>query len=153
MQTIIDKLTSLGFNPQKPLLVRKEISVEEKGKRYQLKMVPERSCAAYQVDGYIIKEGNKCDKLVLVETAVNSWTEIFVELKGRNIEHAIKQLEETVKNQLFKHSTIVDRRARIVGQSIPRCSGNSVMERARIRFFSTYKCDLKAMSQVYKENI
>lgn len=151
MPTLIDKLTRLGFRPQQTLQERKVIVVKENGKEYRLTLEPPKPCVAYQVDGYIVKEGNKCDKLVLAVMDADRWVETFVELKGRNIEHAIKQLEATIQNSVFANPTIAEKRARIVGQSIPRCNGSSVVERARKKFKTMYKCDLRASSLVYKE--
>ena len=153
MPTLIDKLARLGFDPEQTLQERKVIVVKEKGKEYRLTLEPQKLCAAYQVDGYIIKEGNKCDKLVVVVVGKDRWVETFVELKGRDTEHAIKQLETTIQNQVFAHPTIVEKRARIVGQTIPRSNGSSVVNRAKIRFKKYYQCDLRASSQVCKEVI
>ena len=153
MPTLIDKLARLGFTPQQILQERKEIVVKEKGKEYRLTLEPQKLCAAYQVDGYIIKEGNKCDKLVVTVVDKDRWVETFVELKGRDTEHAIKQLETTIQNTVFAHPTIVEKRARIVGQTIPRSNGSSVVDRAKIRFKKYYQCDLRASSQVCKEVI
>lgn len=153
MPTLIDKLTRLGFSPQQTLQERRVIVVKENGKEYRLALNPTKACAAYQVDGYIVKEGNKCDKLVMAAMDAHGWMEIFVELKGRDIEHAIKQLEATVQNPTLAHPTIKEKRARIVGQTIPRSNGSSVVERARIRFKKYYQCDLRASSQVCKEVI
>lgn len=151
MPTLIDKLTGFGFSPQQPLLERKVIAVKENGKEHRIALTPKKRCAAYQVDGTIITKGSKCDKLVTVELEADKWAEIFVELKGKNITHAIEQLEATIQNDLFKHSTVTNKRARIVGQSIPRNTGNSVMERAKIRFKKLYKCDLRAFSSTPNE--
>lgn len=101
MPTLIDKLAKLGFDSQQTLQERKVIVVKENGKEYRLTLEPQRLCAAYQVDGYIIKEGNRCDKLVLAVVDKDRWVETFVELKGRDTEHAIKQLETTIQNMVF----------------------------------------------------
>lgn len=153
METIIDKLAATGISPQQPLSFRKVLSVKENGKEYRLTMNPEMKSASYQVDGSILKVGNRCDKLVVVEKVMDGWTEIFVELKGKDISHAIEQLESTMCNPLFKHVSVVDIRARIVGQSIPRNTGSSILERAKVNFIKRYRCDLRAASGVYKEDI
>lgn len=155
MPTLIDKLHRLGFEPEPQMQKqqRKVVSVKEKGKKYTLNLIPPKECVGYQVDGYIIKEGNKCDKLIVVDCVEHGWAEIFVELKGKDINHAILQLEETLKKESFSHQTIKVKRARIVGQSIPRNTGNSVMERAKIRFIQKYKCDLRAFSSAPNESL
>ncbi len=153
MPTLINKLNRLGFEPRQQLLQRKAISVKENGKRYTLELVPPKECAEYQVDGEIIKVGNKCDKLIVADCLEKGWCEIFVELKGKNISHAILQLEETLKMECFLHKTVKIKRARIVGQSIPRNTGNSIMERAKIRFLQKYSCELRAFSSTPNERI
>lgn len=153
MPTLIDKLHRLGFEPQQQLLQRKVVCVKENGKKYTLELIPPKECAAYQVDGEIIKEGNKCDKLIAINCQEKGWCEIFVELKGKNISHAVLQLEETLKQDCFRHQTVKMKRARIVGQSIPRNTGNSIMERAKIRFMQNFNCDLRAFSSTPNENI
>ena len=153
MPTLIDKLHRLGFEPQQSLQLRKSISVKENGKKYTLELIPPKECAAYQVDGEIVSDGNKCDKLITVDCLEKGWCEVFVELKGKNISHAISQLEESLKKDCFWHQTIKMRRARIVGQSIPRNTGNSIMERAKIRFMQKFNCDLRAFSSTPSEKI
>ena len=153
MPTLIDKLQRLGHKPEQQTQSRKVVCVKENGKKYTLNLDPAKVCAVYQVDGRIIKVGNKCDKLIAVDCTADGWAEIFVELKGKDINHAILQLEETLKNNCFCHQTVKIKRARIVGQSIPKNTGNSVMEIAKIRFVNNYHCDLRAFSSTPNETI
>lgn len=112
------------------------VSTSERGKTYKVRFIEIKPSAVYKIDGNIITEGNKCDKLVLIQSDVqhNKWIEIFVELKGKDTDHAIEQLKATVDKSIFQHTTIIQRWARIVAQSFPRNSGNSSYERARIYF-------------------
>ena len=48
----------------------------------------------YKVDGNIIKDGNKCDYLVLNDDLKTAY---LIELKGSKIHDAIKQLEDTLQ--------------------------------------------------------
>jgi hypothetical protein len=48
----------------------------------------------YQIDGVVIKDGNKCDFLVMNEETSNAY---LIELKGSDMVHAAKQLDETAK--------------------------------------------------------
>ena len=123
---------------------RKTVSTSEKGKTYRVKLNEVKPSAVYSIDGNIIKEGNKCDKLVLIQSDVhkNRWIEIFVELKGKDVDHALEQLKATVDKPIFQHATIEQRRARIVAQSFPRNTGNSSYERARI-YFKKKNIDLR----------
>ena len=132
------------FEAESSLFERKIVSTSEKGKTYRVKFTEVKPSAVYTIDGNIIEEGNKCDKLVLIQTDVpqNKWLEIFVELKGKDVDHAVEQLKATIDNPIFQHKTIEQRWARIVAQSFPRNTGNSSYERARI-YFKKKKIDLK----------
>lgn len=103
-----ERLVSEGFSPEQILMARTRIRTEENGKRYTLLTKGSEESVVYAVDGNIVKEGQRCDKLVLVKKTTNrinpeQWTEIFIELKGRDTNHAINQLRETLKNPIFKH--------------------------------------------------
>lgn len=51
-----------------------------------------------QVDGCAIKEGKRCDYLVIPDQQdIKKVIEIYIELKGSKILHAIEQLEATIK--------------------------------------------------------
>lgn len=51
-----------------------------------------------EVDGYAIKEGVRCDYLVIPDQQdIKKVIEIYIELKGSKISHAIDQLEATLK--------------------------------------------------------
>lgn len=104
---IYDILAS-KFEPEKPLKVYKAISVSERGVFYLANMNPEREAVVFAVDGVIIKEGCKCDKLLLSRDTAddNSWFSHFIELKGSDVNHAIEQLEATICNPLFRNKTI-----------------------------------------------
>ena len=60
-------LKKSGFEPSQELLVRKKLATTEHGKRYHLNIFDNKKSSLYQVDGYIVTVGKKCDKLVLVE--------------------------------------------------------------------------------------
>ena len=83
-----------GYAPEQALQIRAKISVSENGKRYLLATNGKEESVVYAVDGVIVKEGLRCDKLVLVkrsdkEIEPEQWTEAFVELKGVDTNHAI----------------------------------------------------------------
>ena len=114
-----DRLRAEGFAPEQALQIRAKVSVSENGKRYHLKTNGQEESAVFGVDGYIVKEGAKCDKLVLVKqpngnAPSEQWTEIFVELKGVDTSHAIEQLRQTLSKSIFRHPSNNDIRARIV---------------------------------------
>lgn len=143
------RLTGEGYSPQQDLKVRKIVSVSEKGTKYKL-ATDDKYSAVFQIDGYIIKkeEGRKCDKLILVRkdnTAKEDWTELFVELKGKDILRAIDQLRATLKNPKFRHQSNKDIRARIVANSYPSNKANSDMEKAKRDFRKDFNCDLRSV--------
>lgn len=144
---IYQKLNSQGFSSEQEFTERKTISVSEKGKKYRLELQDKLPSVVFSIDGNIIKEGNKCDKLILlnINTKSNKWVEIFVELKGSDISHAIKQLETTISNIIFKCSSVEGVKARIVASSYPANSSNPILEKAKVRFCKKYKCELKGL--------
>lgn len=145
-----DNLTAKGYTPEQELKSRSVIVVSEKGKRYALKTEAGELSVVYSVDGNIITDGQKCDKLILAKlqsssTSAEQWAEIFVELKGVDVYHAISQLRETIKREIFKHATNVDVRARIIAQSFPSNKSNPLVERAKREFRQDFNCDLRGM--------
>lgn len=142
--SLYDKLI-LSYKPYCCLADRKELSIKEKQAVYKLKLSQIAPTAVFSIDGVIIKEGLRCDKLVLVqfETKSNLWNNVFVELKGTAIRHAIKQLRETIKNSLFYHQSNKNIYARVVGSSFPSNKSDPTIEMAKREFRRAYKCDLK----------
>ena len=93
--------------------------------------------AVFQVDGYIIKTGVKCDKLVMVQTSAEpeeAWTQIFVELKGHDAIHGMKQLLATANNPTFDSFSNRQRKARLVATSFPTNKANPKVEKLKIEF-------------------
>ena len=145
-----DCLRAEGYAPEQDLHVRAKISVSEKGKRYLLATNGKEESVVYSVDGIIVKEGLRCDKLVLVKRSEKGvmpehWTESFVELKGVDTNHAMHQLRQTMKKAIFKHPSNDDIRARIVAQSFPSNKSHPTMEKAKQEFRRDYNCDLRGM--------
>lgn len=145
-----DCLKAEEYTPEQTLQVRAKISVSENGKRYLLATNGKEESVVYAVDGNIVKEGLRCDKLVLVKRSDKSvipeqWTEVFVELKGVDTNHAINQLRQTLKKEIFKHPSNDNIRARIVAQSFPSNKSNPTMEKAKQEFRKNYNCDLRNM--------
>lgn len=62
-----ERLVADGFVPEQALHVRAKLSVSEKGKRYLLATNGKEQSVVYAVDGNIVTEGQRCDKLVLVK--------------------------------------------------------------------------------------
>lgn len=149
-KSTLERLAAEGFSPEQPLAVRSKISTIEKGKRYVLVTTGREESVIYAIDGNIVNDGPRCDKLVLVkrsasDTVPQQWTEVFVELKGVDTIHAIDQLRETLKKSIFKHPSNDVVRARIVAQSFPSNKSNPAMEKAKQEFRKVYNCDLRGM--------
>ncbi len=142
----VERLTEAGFAPSQKWMVRKNVAVSENGKTYCLPLNPPKNSAVYQIDGKIISDGRKCDKLVLVIDQQGKGS-IFVELKGKNISHAIEQLESTLNHKYFKTNHDIDIiRARIVtGGSGPTSSSSKIVTDAKTRFLKKYHCDLRIL--------
>ena len=144
MATLRERLDAYDDQPEQKWVVRKKVSVGEKRQNYIVVFSPEQMSAVYAIDGGIIKDKKilKCDKLILANIGEERWLELFVELKGRDIKHAIEQVESTLKNPLFHEATAI-RQARIIGRNIPRNTGRSITEIAKKSFLSKYKCRLE----------
>lgn len=145
-----ERLVAEGYVPEQAVQVRPKICVSENGKRYLLTTSNREESVVYAVDGVIVRDGLRCDKLVLVKrsamaVAPERWTESFVELKGTDVNHAIEQLRQTLKKGIFKHPSNDDIRARIVAQSFPSSKSNPTMEKAKMEFLKDYNCDLRGM--------
>ncbi len=153
-----DRLTIEGFASEQNLQSRSKVTVSEKGKRYALVTTEGQDSVVYAVDGYIVKDGQRCDKLVLVRRTPKglipeNWSEVFVELKGTDIDHAVAQLRATLSNSLFKHPANDDIRARIVAQSFPAHKSDPTMENAKKEFRKNFKCDLRGMKTGQEEKL
>lgn len=153
-----ERLLAEGYAPEQVLQIRSKVSVSEKGKRYLLATNGKEETVVHAVDGNIVKEGLKCDKLVLVKRTAKDvkpelWTEAFVELKGVDTNHAIDQLRQTLKKAIFKHPSNDDIRARIVAQSFPSNKSNPTMEKAKQEFRKDYNCDLRGMKSGQEDKL
>ncbi len=146
-------LKESGYTPELELSVRKIVATSELGKRYHLNISLSKRSTLFQIDGHIISEGKRCDKLLLVEKSKDDWAEIFVELKGVDVTSGIDQLKACLENPLFKHLTNKEIRARIIAQSFPSNKSNPLMEKAKIVFRQKYHCDLRGMKNGQQDSI
>lgn len=150
-----NSLTTAGFKPEQTLQVRKTVVTQEKGIKYTLDVKTSSPSVIFQIDGYIITSGRKCDKLVLVKTkdeAPEEWTQIFVELKGHDAVHGIEQLLETAKNAKFADKSNKVRKARLVATSIPANKANPMVEKLK-REFNKIRVDYKSLKPGQKDSL
>lgn len=137
-----NKLSKKGFEPADHG-IREEFVCSEKRSRYSLSLEPKMEGWRYQVDGYIITEGDKCDALILVKDG-NDFAEIFVELKGSDVRHAITQIEETLKHNLFKDNDYSLRWGRIAVYSYPKSLLlDQEVDKKKGELQNRYHCDLR----------
>ncbi|MBD3587917.1 hypothetical protein [Bacteroides sp. GM023] len=87
------------------------------------------------VDGCQITEGIKCDYLILD----HCHNEYFVELKGKDLPHAVEQLEASIQQLSAKNST-VKKQAIIVSSRYP--SNDTSAQRAKALFKKKYGIEL-----------
>ena len=149
-----DTLLQAGYSPSQSLLVRKILATHEEGKRYALQISNNKESVLFQVDGTIIKTGEKCDKLVQVklESKPEKWAQIFVELKGHDVSHALTQLIETAKQKIFCHSTNTIKRACVVATSFPTNKANPEIEKKIIEL-GKMQFQLKKLKSGQTDNI
>jgi hypothetical protein len=137
-----NKLSASGFETADHG-IREEFVCSEKRSRYSLSLNPRMEGWRYQVDGYIITEGDKCDALILVKDG-DDFAEVFVELKGSDVKHAITQLEETLKHNLFKDNDYLLRWGRIAVYSYPKSLLlDQLVDKKTGEFLNQYHCDLR----------
>lgn len=149
---LVNRLKEKGFRAVQPWQERTSVRVSENGKSYRVNISGSSVSAVFQIDDYIIKDGFKCDKLLLVSDQPvpngDRGMAVFLELKGKDMEHAIEQLEATVKNKLFKpYPSAQDKtRARIVTAGCgPKSSSKIKVEEARVRFKQQYNIELRIL--------
>lgn len=140
----MDKEFLACFQAEKQIKKCSKITLKERSVVYSLAFFPPMDCVAYQVDGTIIKgaDKDKCDKLIIATTNTNECVSVFVELKGSDVNHAVKQLDSTLSFPLFANNRTKWTKARIVSNKIPSNTGKSVVERAKVDFRKKYNCEL-----------
>ena len=72
---------------------RKQISIQEKGKKYLANNKNEKLVSVSRIDDCLIKDGNKCDFLLL---NCDNKQAYFIELKGSNLLHAVDQISTSI---------------------------------------------------------
>lgn len=67
----------------------------EKGKKFTIVNPNKAKVRVIRIDGCVITDGLRCDWLFVPE---GGGVQIYLELKGSDVGHGIKQLESTIKN-------------------------------------------------------
>lgn len=73
---------------------------KNKRSKFCLENPKQKEIRVITVDDCVIKEGIRCDYLIILPDA----KEIYVELKGKDVKHAVQQIEASIK-QLTSNSS------------------------------------------------
>ena len=125
-----------------------EIVVRERGSRFVLKNPKGIKVRVVEIDGCVIKEGPRCDWLFV---ATGDPTEIYVELKGSDIGHAIKQIKATIP-QVSENARSVPKQCYIVGRRVPPGARPQV-QLAQLRFPRAYSAKLMVRNSVAEHEL
>ena len=146
------EILSNTFTPEKALGTRPNIVCKEEGVQYRLVGIDQYSSALFSVDGGIIpstlSDIKKCDKLILLYDQTHlqrgGGLQLFIELKGSDIEKGIKQIEETLKHPVFTALPKGEKReVRLVVGKVPAYANSPAVEKLRTAFSKRQNCLLK----------
>ena len=117
-----------------------KISLKEKKCRSQIVFQNDtrREILVITVDNCAIKEGDRCDYLI-TDSGGNP-TEHYVELKGRNVKHAVEQIKATIE-KLSRDSRKLLKNCWIICTQNPL--DNTQVQRFKVKFFKDYNAILK----------
>lgn len=122
------------------------LTFEEQKSIFQVVNKGRRPLERHQVDGCLIVDGVKCDWL-LVDTT--SGREIYIELKGSDIKHAVNQICATV-NALTKNSAEV-KLGYVICTKCPLDS--TAVQRLKKSVLMSHKLKLKVHKTIHREDI
>ena len=120
-------------------LTDSKIRVEENGKKAVFLNIGRARCLRVHVDGCLIKQATACDWLVVMgdEGAV------LVELKGKDVEHALVQLETTMEHIVASKKYPNRVAALVVCGGVPKHpSFDTKLQRAKSRLVARFKAPL-----------
>ena len=123
------------------------ISKDRKNPQYHKAVNKENNdVTQYQIDGIVLKDGTRCDYLLINETKKVAY---LIELKGSDLVKAAEQLENTEKmlrQELFGYSL----RYRIVAN---KCKTQEIRSSAYRKYQMLWKGRLLQKTGFIKENI
>lgn len=97
------------------------------------------------VDGCEITEGLRCDFIYLIKDL-----ELFIELKGQHLEHAIEQLKATI-NKLSQNPKTKKKKSFVICTRSPLSSAS--IQNLQVRFRKHYNSELIIKSTPFKYKI
>jgi hypothetical protein len=104
-----------------------------------------------KVDDCVIGDTTRCDRVIEIPMD-NIKVVLFIELKGKNVEHGIEQLEKTINHICFKdrYNSVLKKRAylMITQVKIPK----SKVENFKEKFRNKYNC-LLIIKEYIEEDI
>lgn len=95
-----------------------------------------------KVDGCQITDGLRCDFLYII-----NGLEVFIELKGQDLDHALKQIKTTIE-QLSNEPKTHPKISFIICTRVPLSS--TKIQNLRLKFKRDYSSDLVVQSSPYK---
>lgn len=127
---------------------RKEAVCEERKKRYSLLNDGGYLISKFHMDGGVVRDeitAQKCDFLLVIDDP-NCPTAVFVELKGKDIGHALEQLQSSID----RYGADLKRRvcARIVCNSVPRMFNDPAIKGLKRELAKRYRGTLA----IYEKN-
>ena len=128
---------------------RTNISVKEKKKVYSARNKNKKTVCLIQVDDCLIKEGNKCDYLLL---NCDSKISYFIELKGKDMLHAVEQIDRSIhllRNKISEYAV----NARIVLTKVYPPDLKSNKYKKLERKLKEYKGTLLKCENILEEDI
>jgi len=98
---------------------KSEVVVRENGKTFRIINKSRLLINTVTIDGCYITKGRRCDYLFEIVDKDIIKNVFYVELKGKDIEHAVTQLEATIKCCKQIHNEL-NREAFIVASRVPK---------------------------------
>ena len=121
-----------------------KIVCEENKRKIVFNNLSNSNISKIKVDGCQITEGIRCDYLITFNN-----DEHFVELKGKDVTHAFKQLIRTIN--LLKNSSCTNRVSYVISSRSPLTSPEIQVQ--RLKFIKKYQSKLIVKNSNYQVSI
>lgn len=123
----------------------KLVVFEEARSKLIIENIDEVEATKIIVDGCEITEGIRCDFMYIIKDL-----EIYIELKGQDIKHAIEQLETTIK-KLSTNSKTKKKKSFVICTRSPLSSAS--IQNVRVKFRKNYNSDFIVKSSPFKHSV
>ncbi|WP_434036042.1 hypothetical protein [Formosa sp. 4Alg 33] len=120
----------------------KLVVFEETRSRLVIENIDKVEAIKVTVDGCEITKGIRCDFMYIIKD-----TEIYIELKGQDIKHAIEQLEATIK-KLSSNPKTKKKKSFVICTRSPLSSAS--IQNVRVKFRKNYNSDFIVKSSPHK---